>query len=379
MRNTLICTVGTSLISNLGKDNLKANFSDEYVKQLDNAFHQRNEAILAKKLNELQPNERLLGAEINTIEEAKSKNWLKFEKLFFLVSDTKDGEFTGKLLQKYFELRKDLDFNFIEYIKIDELQDEKPKKFKTTGLRELVRKIGDIIGRVGGTEYVAIDATGGYKAQIAIAVLLGQALDIPVYYKHERFSEIIDFPPLPVSLDFDFLGEYADTLNLFEKGEILSQNDINEIPEKLEIFLTDITDNGTKYYELNAIGQVYLTAFRLRYPYAPNLKELKDQDRKQPTFGNDHHFPNGFKELVNQVWSENKWIKTCISIEYDKQKEIKNTGFNVKQLDNNEFALIGKYVNKGNPPKARFKIFLSDNSKANLNWAAQYLNNKYVN
>ena len=49
----------------------------------------------------------------------------------------------------------------------------------------------------------AINATGGYKAQIAIAVLLGQALGVPVYYKHELFSEIIAFPPMPIALDFE--------------------------------------------------------------------------------------------------------------------------------------------------------------------------------
>ena len=30
---------------------------------------------------------------------------------------------------------------------------------------------------------------------------MGQALDIPVYYKHERFNAIIPFPPMPVALD----------------------------------------------------------------------------------------------------------------------------------------------------------------------------------
>jgi len=37
---------------------------------------------------------------------------------------------------------------------------------------------------------VAINATGGYKAQIATTALIGIALDIAVYYKHERFNEM---------------------------------------------------------------------------------------------------------------------------------------------------------------------------------------------
>ena len=32
---------------------------------------------------------------------------------------------------------------------------------------------------------------------------MGQALGVPVYYKHELFDEIIAFPPMPVALDFE--------------------------------------------------------------------------------------------------------------------------------------------------------------------------------
>ncbi|MGI5862875.1 MAG: putative CRISPR-associated protein [Myxococcales bacterium] len=72
------------------------------------------------------------------------------------------------------------------------------------GLRNLVRAIGKIARDAGGPEWVAINATGGYKAQIAVAVLIGQALGSPVFYKHERFeSEVIAFPPMPVSFDYD--------------------------------------------------------------------------------------------------------------------------------------------------------------------------------
>jgi CRISPR/Cas system-associated protein Csm6 len=112
----------------------------------------------------------------------------------------------------------------VDYDVIDELQDERPQDFKTHGLRNLVRKIGDYVQRFGGSQYVTIDATGGYKAQIAIAVLMGQALDIPVFYKHERFPEIIDFPPLPISFDYDILAENADLLTDFERGKAFSSS-----------------------------------------------------------------------------------------------------------------------------------------------------------
>src|SRR5439155_4048736 len=89
----------------------------------------------------------------------------------------------------------------VETIRVPDLQDRDPRLFRTRGLRNLAREICAVI-RQRSAVACAIDATGGYKAQIAIAVLLGQALGVPVYYKHEHFSEIIAFPPLPVAFDF---------------------------------------------------------------------------------------------------------------------------------------------------------------------------------
>src|SRR5262249_58954322 len=89
-----------------------------------------------------------------------------------------------------------------EAVEVADLQDADPKRFRTDGLRNLARAVCKVV-RDHSASACAINATGGYKAQIAIAVLLGQALGVPVYYKHERFSEIIAFPPLPVALDFE--------------------------------------------------------------------------------------------------------------------------------------------------------------------------------
>lgn len=374
MRNTLICTVGTSLFEN----NLK-NLSVETLGKPENwelikrYYEEKNINLLAIELLKVDPSSRICGAEINTIEEAKSKRWLDLQNLIFLVSDTTAGNDTGNLLKRYYEKRKDLNLRNIEIQKVEHLQDTEPKKFKTLGLRNLVRSIGDYLKRFG-IENCAIDATGGYKAQIAIAVLIGQALDIPVYYKHERFNEIIDFPPLPISLDFDLLGRNAHILSFFEKGNDLRNDDIQTIEEKLRVFLDEIEVDGDYLFSLNAIGQIYLTTFRLRYPKAPKLVNLQDNERKIPTFRDDH-YPDKFIEFVNKVWRENKWIKTCWSLPYSKQKSINKIEFYVKE-EENQHKLIGTYIDHSNFG-ARFQIVLSDDSIESLNWAAEFLNREY--
>lgn len=374
MRNTLICTVGTSLFeSNL--KNLSENTPDrpENWQLIKKYFDSNNYKQLANELLKVDPNSRICGAEINTIEAAKSKKWLNLENLIFLISDTDAGRKTGEVLENYFLLREDLHLKIIEKKEIENLQDPEPKKFKTIGLRNLVRVMGVYLKRFG-INNCAIDATGGYKAQIAIAVLIGQALNIPVYYKHERFNEIIDFPPLPISLDYDLLGKNAHILTLFERGIDLKLSDIENFDERLRVFLDEIEVDNDYLFNLNAIGQLYLTSFRLRYPKIFNLNPLLDSERKEPTFRDDH-YPKGFKDFVYKIWEENKWIKTCWSLPYNKQKSISGIGFFVKN-DGNKNILIGTYQDQSNFG-ARFQIILSDESNESLNWAAEFLNRNY--
>ncbi|HOV07882.1 MAG TPA: putative CRISPR-associated protein [Spirochaetota bacterium] len=375
MRNTLVCTVGTSLFeSNLKRLSENSPECPKNWQSIKTHFDSGNWNELAKELLNVDPSNRTCGAEINTIEEAKKKKWLELKNLIFLVSDTEAGKNTGYVLKKYYEGRPDLKLEQVDFEVIEQLQDEKPKNFKIHGLRNLVRKVGDLIQRFGN-EYIAIDATGGYKAQIAVAVLIGQALDIPVYYKHEKFSEIIDFPPLPISLDYDILGRNSDILTDFERGKSYSRSEIDNFDEKLRVFLTEIEIDNEPVFELNAIGQLYLTSFRLRYPKVVSLKTLSDNERKEPTFGNDHHYPIGFKEFVEKVWRENKWIKTCRSLSYHGQQAIKGIGFTVK-TEENKNIIVGTYQDKNNFG-ARFQVVLSDESSENLNWAADQLNQKY--
>jgi hypothetical protein len=195
-----------------------------------------------------------------------------------------------------------------------------------------------------------------------------------VYYKHELFAEIIDFPPLPISLDYDILGNNADIMNDFEKGNVFTKNEIDNFDERLRVFLDEVEENGEILFELNAIGQLYLISFRLRYSKIVNLEPLDDSKRKEATFRDDH-YPNGFKEFVNKVFEENRWIKTCFSLPYNGQAAIKGIGFFVKQSKAEKDILIGTY--KKDDFGARFQIILADESRENLNWAAVELNGKY--
>ena len=376
-RNVLICTVGTSLFEgNLKKlASLEANAKPKNWQAIQHAYETGQWQSLARELVQVNPNERICGAEINTIYDLIFTKKRSIQKLYLLVSDTEAGEHTGRVLKQYFLKNPLFKFSEVEYKSIEKLQDQEPRDFKIYGLRNLVRRIGEIIQRVGGPDQVMIDATGGYKAQIAIAVLIGQILNIPVSYKHERFSEIIDFPPLPVSFDYTIVGEYSGLFSFLEKTNIVTNEDLqlSELDEKVRVFLDEETVQNTTLYTLNPIGELFLLGYRLQHPKAPNL--ISAGDRKKPPHFRDDHYPEGFKEFVEKVWKETSWIVTTHSLPYDKQRSIKGIGFNVKEIDGN-YKLVGTYRDNKDFG-ARFEITCTSDSSEDLIWAAGALNGSY--
>jgi putative CRISPR-associated protein (TIGR02619 family) len=339
--------------------------------QLDAEYERGNFSRVARGLLQLDPAQRECGAEINSIEEVRSRRQLDLLHIVFFVSDTEGGKAVGDILKSYFEQRSDLSLNSVEVQEVGKLQDEHPKDFKVHGLRNLVRSIGRNLRRFGH-ERVVINATGGYKAQMAIAVLLGQALDIPVFYKHEYFSEIIDFPPLPISFDYDVLGKDSSLLTDFDRGEALSQSEVGELNEKLRALLEEVEVDGEPVYELSPIGQIYMEGFRYRNRKPINL--ARASEREPPSFRDDN-YPKGFKEFVNKVWQENDWIVTANSLPYNRQRSIKGIGFDVREVGG-ESKLVGTYTDKDNFG-ARYRLHLMDESMKALSWAADQLNQRY--
>ena len=210
----------------------------------------------------------MCGAEINSITSICGKKLLDHQKrLIFLVSDTEDGKKTGDLLKMYYEKSSNpLPFERVEVRVLEGLRDDDVKAFKQQGLKNLVREISTEV-RNFSPEVIAINATGGYKAQISFAGMIGQALEIPVYYLFEKFSEVIELPPQPVSLDLAFwLNNYL----LFEQLETEQTIEKSEIEECLEgEYLQSLIDEevvgGVTLVSLSAMGVLFNERSRLQF------------------------------------------------------------------------------------------------------------------
>lgn len=254
-RDILICTVGTSLKGNLERsDNPDVN----------SLWHKRNAQGLSLKLLLRDSDDRLLGAEINSITSILSKGKLQERtRLHLLVSDTLDGKFIGQVIKLYYESPSNsLRFDRVEVQTLAGLTDENPQKFRTEGLRNLVREISRIVQREGA-ERIVINATGGYKAQISFAGMIGQALGIPVCYLFERFSEVIEMPPQPVSLDLSFWLEHATVF--FDLAVDRGSTNPADQDERFASLVDTITVDGETLIGLSPVGQLFHETFRHRF------------------------------------------------------------------------------------------------------------------
>jgi putative CRISPR-associated protein (TIGR02619 family) len=376
MRNRLISTVGTSLLTNIQNDFRETNgISREIHDSLRQLLRDENWDQLAVQLGAVSPASRICGAEINSIQEAVRREKLNLEHIHFFVSDTRDGRSMGQLLESYVISAQLSNLKTCTVHPITDLQDDKPARFKVYGLRNLVRELGKLVNQYTADALV-IDATGGYKAQIAIAVVFGQALSIPVLYRHERFSEIIDFPPMPISFDYELLGRNAALLAAFENGEALSSSEIEALDDKVRVMLEEVEVDDENLFELGAVGQIFLTGFRLRFPRSRELTPVPPAQKTPPSFRDDH-YPEGFKEFVIKVCAEVAWIKTAHSLPYHGQASIRaklsaGVGFYVY-----EGKLIGLFRDRTGFG-ARFEILTNAAGDDQLTWAADQLNQKYM-
>lgn len=246
----LLCTVGTSLLNrdNIGGTRTTNDCTDWNAVSAD--------------LAAADPTHRTCGAEINSVASLTARGYLPGDAGIYLFhSDTEVGRQVAAVLASDFRSRG---HGPVQAVPVVDLQDDDPKRFRTKGLRNLVKAICGKV-RDHSAAACAINATGGYKAQIAVAVLLGQALGIPVYYMHERFSEIIPFPPLPVALDFQVWMKANGLLTALEDEPQPKALFQEEWDEKYESLVDAELIDGTEYLELSPAGQIFQETFRERF------------------------------------------------------------------------------------------------------------------
>lgn len=357
-RQRLICTVGKSLLSNFEREypELKTNFS---------------KASIINKLLSIDPSENLCGAEINSTYSIIKQGFLHDNyDIYLLVSDTDDGHKIGEILRDYFS-HENSPIKFVNvYVKeIKGLKGEERIEFKNKGLKEIANTLVDLSSQ--SPEITIINATGGYKAQISFATLIGEILKIPVYYMFEQFKEIIELPPMPVSFDYSLWMENYDLLESLDKLEATEEMIKNADPQLKVLF--DFEKGGKeKIYGLTPMGIIFHKSFK--ESFKKDVNNLPSQRTSEPNYIANSKEPNStkfdakyniskkilkipyIKELRCNYYSPNSDYKTKASF--------KNDDLNIFYTKNGEtIGFVAKTTAKTENQKVALKIYIEEEMK----------------
>ncbi|MCX7634705.1 MAG: putative CRISPR-associated protein [Syntrophales bacterium] len=242
---TIINTVGTSLFSNaaryLGVEIPSEKEMERYLLQADPAK---------------------AAAETNAI----SRLWREGDRLIFLHSHTERGYTCALVLCRHYR-RQGIECT-LEEVKDLNYQE---RRFKMRGLRSLVNDVIELIlhERRHGRE-VILNATGGFKAEIAYATLIGLLFDLPVYYIHEAFGDIIEMPPAPVAWDYSLIADYEEFFLWLSQD----YRETKEVDARLrgmppETRLLIVEEEG--FSTLSPAGEAFFSAFRYEVEKAASV------------------------------------------------------------------------------------------------------------
>jgi putative CRISPR-associated protein (TIGR02619 family) len=345
---TLICTAGTSLFNKFRNIDIDDDKLTPSRKESKKHLADNNLIGFSKSLLKEKQGDEILGAEICSIHHIiQSTRTGSPANIIFLVSDTEEGRATGEALSRYFN---DSGYNiqgekkFATYEIIEKLDDRNPWEFKNTGLRNLIKKISGKVQALG-RENVIINATGGYKAQILFAGVLGQSLGIPVYYLFEKFNEIIELPPQPVSFDPDFWLENQNIFFALARtgyvGKEFSENWFNSKDPRFETLITAEKENDSLWLMLSPTGEIFHQMFRLKYLSDNVQLPVKSDIKDKPLIG-EHHMPEGIKHYLTKITEKYPFIIRCITISLGKKAPEKL--FRLSS-NNNKEEITGSYYN----------------------------------
>lgn len=321
--STVICTVGTSLIrTQIGRLSTLSRPLDSLEQRLLAAQKSQDWQSMAAALAELSPDDVRCGAEVNSLHLMRSHIRVATDpRIVLMISDTEAGRQTGCVLRHLLPL---FGFSSVKLLTIVGLTDADPQVFRRIGLRNLAREICTSI-RNYGSEFCAINATGGYKAQIAIAVTIGQAARVPVYYKHELFNDIISFPPMPVAFDFSLWLKHSsllatlanvDQVHLTQLGDDL--DDVTAQCDEIESLVDVESLDGVAYVALSPTGQIVHETFRHQFHrdrmrLLPPVARQKQPCRMKTDEAHLKRYQDEIMRFMERIRDESPFVVSCHS------------------------------------------------------------------
>ena len=213
-----------------------------------------NDQVLSNYLRHTDP--IIASAETNSL----SRILQEGDSIIFLYSQTGKGKLCAKVLCSHYQSKG----YTAELQKIPHLT-YASDSFKVRGLRSLVSTLIELVQKYKstGSGEVLINATGGFKAEMAYANLIGLVFNVPVFYIHELFKDIIMMPAPPIGWDYSLIADYEEFFvwiaGDFRTTAVVDQR-LSELPADIGFLLAE--EGG--YTSLSPTGEVFFSAFRER-------------------------------------------------------------------------------------------------------------------
>lgn len=286
MSRQIICTVGTSLLTNRD-DRPWGGWDPRRSDPLPGADDVERWLSVA--------DDAKASAETNTLRGLQLSD---ADALTLLHSDTAEGRFCAEALCRRYAGRREVSLEQIGHLGYG-------AAVFTTGLKSLVDITLRLVHR--GREQsrqVLLCATGGFKAEIAFLNLLGALLEIEVVYIHELHRELVRLPRLPLTWDAEFVVRH-DQFFTWIDAEPRSSAEVESWLKGRPELRSLVEDDGDGHTLLTAAGDLLFKAARERLGTSPRAI-WPEADPRPPTDKNqvssiEHHRPSGWERFVARL------------------------------------------------------------------------------
>jgi putative CRISPR-associated protein (TIGR02619 family) len=287
MSRQIICTVGTSLLTN-HDDRPWAGWNARNKDPLPStsvvqAWLERGDPVHAS-------------AETNTLH---SLDLAETDALAFLHSDTDEGLFCAeRLAEQYRSSCRDIHLERIGRLGYG-------AAVFTGGLKAFVDVTLRLVrsGRERGYQPLFC-ASGGFKAEISFLNLIGALLEIEVFYIHELHRELIRLPRLPLSWDSGFVSKHEDFFSWIDSEPRRSCDVESRLKGRPELrWLIEEDEEGYAY--LTAAGDLLFKVAQQRLQTTPRATWPESVPRppveKNQVSQMEHHRPPGWERFVDRL------------------------------------------------------------------------------
>lgn len=214
-------------------------------------------------------------------------------------TDTEDGAFCAEMLASYAVS------NGIQAVtvRVNGLTYDQPDHFNK-GLANLARAICSAKRTAETRGYAEIVATGGFKAETAIANLIGALLNLDVHYIHEKLDRVITIQSLPVSLDIQWIRSdpvqrLLNAITVADDHCVMLSDEIRALlkqDERMQLLAESVFMAEGSMVELTVLGEI---ALELKSQPPLVWPSICDSDPARKVLLNTgHHHPDGWQQFL---------------------------------------------------------------------------------